>query len=303
MGSYLATWCTDSLELYDTTAPPKTRASQYAAALNAVPRSAFAPFSVPGYAEFLRFFEGGDTCLPWPTPRRDVLAPQARYPAVPTLMLAGDMDSIVPMEYVDGYAARWPDSSLVHVAGSGHVPTDFSPCANDVVLHFLATYETGDTACANVPIPAFATADFPLRVANARPAAVDGAAGGDRSRPVDRRAATVAALTVLDALKRGAMSGGPVSDAGLRGGHFSVALGPGGGKVAALDGDRYALDETVRGTASWDVGGQLDASVTVAGADAGELHLTGPLLVTTADVLHVTGRLGGRKVALTVPAT
>ena len=37
LGSYLATWCTDSLELYDTTAPQDVRAAQYAAALRGLP--------------------------------------------------------------------------------------------------------------------------------------------------------------------------------------------------------------------------------------------------------------------------
>src|SRR5262249_53838203 len=165
------------------------------------PEHVLAPFSVPGYAAFLRLFLGGDLCVPWPTPRQDVVAPGATYPDVPTLVLSGDMDAIVPTEYVDAYAARWPQPTVVHVAGSSHVTLSHSPCARTIILRFLATYDAGDTSCASVPIPAFATADFPLDVRHATPAAAD---PGDGSTRTGRRAATVAALTVLDALKRAA---------------------------------------------------------------------------------------------------
>ena len=75
LGSYLASGAPTACELYDTTAPPDVRAAQYAAALQRLPNHVFAPFSVPGYAAFLRLFEGGDICVPWPTPRQDVVAP------------------------------------------------------------------------------------------------------------------------------------------------------------------------------------------------------------------------------------
>jgi hypothetical protein len=239
---------------------------------------------VPGYAAFLRLFEGGDLCVPWPSPRQDVVAPGATYPNVPVLVLSGDMDAVVPTEYVDAYAARWPQHTLVHVAGSGHVTLSHSPCARTIILRFLATLNPGDTSCASVPIPAFATADFPLTVRESSPA-------------------TVAVLTVLDALKRAAMGGTPLTNPGLRGGSFHVTTKADGRRVARLDGDRYALDEAVSGHADWSADGQLDARVDVGGAVTGHLRIQGPLLVTVGDLLQVTGQLDGRPVDVTVPAT
>jgi hypothetical protein len=300
LGSYLASWCTDSLELYDTTAPPDVRAAQYAAALRRMPDHVFAPFSVPGYAAFLRLFEGGDICVPWPTPRQDVVAPGATYPNVPVLVLSGDMDAVVPTGYVDAYAARWPQHTLVHVAGSAHVTLSHSPCARTIILHFLATLDAGDTSCASVPIPAFATADYPLTVRSATPAA---AGTGDGSTTTGRRAATVATLTVLDALKRAAMGGTPLTNPGLRGGSFHVTTKADGRRVARLEGDRYALDEAVSGHADWSADGVVDAKVDVEGAVTGHLRIQGALLVTTGDVLQVTGQLDGRSVAVSVPST
>ena len=228
------------------------------------------------------------------------MAPGATYPNVPVLVLSGDMDAVVPTEYVDAYAARWPQRTLVHVAGSGHVTLSHSPCARTIILHFLATLDAGDTSCASVPIPAFATADYPLTVRDAVPA---GANAGDGSTTTGRRAATVAALTVLDALKRADLGGTPLTNPGLRGGSFHVTEKPDGLHVARLDGDRYALDEEVSGHADWSADGQLDATVDVGGAASGHLHLHGPLLVSVGDVLHVTGQLDGRPVDVTVPST
>ena len=255
---------------------------------------------MPGYAAFLRLFEGGDICVPWPSPRQDVVAPGATYPNVPVLVLSGDMDAVVPTEYVDAYAARWPQHTLVHVAGSGHVTLSHSPCARTIILRFLSTLNAGDTSCASVPIPAFATADFPLTVRYATPAT---AAAGDGSTTTERRAATAAALTVLDALKRAALGGTPLTNPGLRGGSFHVTEKADGRRVARLDGDRYAQDETVSGSADWSADGQLDAKIDVAGAATGHLRLQGPLLVIDGDVLQVTGQLDGRPVAVTVPST
>ena len=57
----------------------------------------------------------------------------------------------------------------MHVAGSGHVTLSHSPCARTIILRFLSTLNAGDTSCASVPIPAFATADYPLTVRDATP--------------------------------------------------------------------------------------------------------------------------------------
>ena len=299
-GSYLATWCADSLQLYDTTAPPAERERQYQAALDRLPPAAFAPFSIAGYSLFLRYYDGGDLCVPWPSPRVPVLAPGARYPSVPALVLTGDLDAIVPSEYDVEYASRWPRHTLVRLAGLGHDTLDASACATEIIDRFIATHGAGDTRCARVPQPAFATADFPVRSAAAR---VARPAPGDASGSAQRRAATVAVLTVLDALKRGALGEPPLRREGLRGGRFGVVARPDGSLIATLQQARFAADLRVSGRVTWDAEGFVSGTVDLAGAATGRLQLAGPLLVTTRDRLELTGTVDGRRLRALVPST
>ena len=119
------------------------RAAQYAAALRRLPDHVFAPFSVRGYSPpscgSSRAATSASLAERAPGRRR----PGATYPDVPVLVLSGDMDAVVPTEYVDAYAARWPQHTLVHVAGSGHVTLSHSPCARTIILRFLSTLEAG----------------------------------------------------------------------------------------------------------------------------------------------------------------
>jgi pimeloyl-ACP methyl ester carboxylesterase len=57
------------------------------------------------------------------------VAPEAERIAVPTLILHGEDDVIVPVAAARGLAARIPDSSLVVLPETGHVPTLTRPDA------------------------------------------------------------------------------------------------------------------------------------------------------------------------------
>ena len=51
------------------------------------------------------------------------LSPAAERIATPTLILHGENDVIVPVDAARALAARIPDSSLVVLPDTGHVPT------------------------------------------------------------------------------------------------------------------------------------------------------------------------------------
>jgi hypothetical protein len=106
---------------------------------------------------------------------------------------------------------------------------------------------------------------FPLTASDADAAAP---AAGDRSTPLARQVAAVAAATVADALERWQINYSG-HDRGLRGGTFTYT----GGDVVRFrfDAARYATDVAVSGTATWDaLHGPLQATLRVTGP--GGLH-------------------------------
>jgi hypothetical protein len=68
---------------------------------------------------------------------------------------------------------------------------------------------------------------------------------------------------------------------------------------------RFTQDVTVSGPVTWQYTGSLVAHLDVRGpsGQSGHLDIRGVYLAPGAKRLHVTGRLGGRPVALAIPAT
>ena len=90
----------------------------------------------------------------------------ATYPAVPTLVLVGDLDSITSSEGSRIVADRFPNSTFVQVANTGHVTAliDYSRCASNIVVEFVRTTSPGDTSCASQYQEVRTTDEFPLRL-------------------------------------------------------------------------------------------------------------------------------------------
>lgn len=57
------------------------------------------------------------------------VAPDLRNVAVPTLLLHGELDAVVPVSVSEAVASTIPDSELVVIPGAGHVPTMTRPHA------------------------------------------------------------------------------------------------------------------------------------------------------------------------------
>ena len=181
-------------------------------------------------------------------------------------------------------------------------------CTPALTVHFIAKLKPGDTSCAKdtstLSYPGLGR--FPVTAADARPATVQ-TGGGDASVPDDRKVATVAAAAVTDAFRRGFIQSSPGKGRGLRGGTFELSFGSSSASID-LTKARFAEDVAVTGSAEYGFASQaIDGTVTVhgPGGEDGTLHISGVWFgfgVPTT-VLKVEGTLGGRNVALKVPAS
>ena len=187
---YLAVTCHDYPQMWDPAAPLATRRQQLAAARAALPAAQFAPFTGAEWTSLP--YEGATACLRWPGPQRPEppVDPQAPYPAVPTLVVNGDLDNITTTDQALVVASRFPSSTYVETRNTIHVSAlgDRDGCAAPIVRRFIRTLSAGDTSCAG-RIAEVRTVDrFPRRSAGATPA---DPRPGDRSTVADRRVAAV----------------------------------------------------------------------------------------------------------------
>src|SRR5262245_42665048 len=194
-GLYQAVSCNDYPQPYDMQDRPSRRPEQFQQSIRRLQRHrphVFAPFAVREWVHSPYGYY--DDCLGWPAPSRWLhpVSRDAVYPDVPTLVLAGDLDSLTSPEGARATARAFPRSTFVRVANMTHVSAlaDFGQCASRNVLRFVRTKRAGDTSCArryheNRLVETFARRAADLGYAGPR-----------------RRTAEVAAATVADVLAR-----------------------------------------------------------------------------------------------------
>jgi hypothetical protein len=300
-GAHYATYCSDADQPWDWSAPIGERKKQFAEALSELRFDAFAPFSKNAAASLDVSLQ--KQCLWWemPSPPSPVTPPHPIYPNVPTLMLGGDLDTIVPLEEVRRVAALFPGSTYVQVAGAGHV-TLFYSCSADLQVQFFETLQVGDTTCTKTPETVWpALGRFPLRASDARPSNVD-PDGDNQIGGGERKVVTVAVATVLDALKRSSIGDG--TGVGLRAGTFETSFDDNGNQTITLVKCAFAKDVTVNGTVVWGTDLSLVADLTVSGdgTEGGVLHVEGTWQAPgPVGTFKISGTLGGRQVAVLVP--
>jgi pimeloyl-ACP methyl ester carboxylesterase len=300
-GAHYATYCSDAYQPWDWSASVRERKKQFAEALSELPFDTFAPFSKDAAASLEVSLQ--KQCLWWekPTPSSPVTPPHPIYPNVPTLVLGGDLDTIVPLEEVRRVAALFPGSTFVPVAGAGHV-TLFFQCSANLQVQFFETLQVGDTKCTKTPETVWpALGRFPLRASDARPADVD-PDGNNQIGHGERKVVTVAVATVLDALKRSSIGDG--TGVGLRQGTFESSFDDNGNQTTTLVNCAFAKDVTVNGTVAWRTDLSLVADLTVSGAgtEGGVLHVEGTWQAPgPVGSFKISGTLGGRQVAVLVP--
>ena len=73
----------------------------------------------------------------WPIPDRG-LTKRIHRITMPTLLLWGDSDGMVPMKYAEAFQSLLPNASLKVIEKAGHLPQDERPAAVvDAILPFL----------------------------------------------------------------------------------------------------------------------------------------------------------------------
>jgi len=301
-GDYFATLCADAHEPWEWSASMPERLGQFADAVSDLPSDNFAPFSKVAGTSLGVSLE--KQCLWWqkPSPSSPVTSSHPTYPNVPTLVLGGDMDTLVPMEEVRKVAALFPQSTFVTVAEAGHVTFGWSQCSANLQSQFLETQQVGDTRCAETPETVWpALGRFPLIAADARPAEVDPAGANEIGVP-ERKVVTVAVATVIDALKRSTLGSG--NGLGLRAGAFQSTVDANGNQITSLGNCSFATDVIVNGTVTWGSDMSLVADLTVSGSGTAEgaLHIAGAFEAPgPVGSFKISGELGGRKLAVLVP--
>jgi pimeloyl-ACP methyl ester carboxylesterase len=301
-GDYYAALCVDAHQPWDWSEPLPERMEQFADAVSNLPSDRFAPFSKVAGTSLSVSLE--KQCLWWekPTPSSPVAPPHPTYPNVPTLVLDGDMDTIVPMEEVRRIAALFPGSTFVPVAEAGHETITWTQCSAILQSQFFETLQVGDSSCARTPETVWpALGRFPQVAADAHAAQID-PNGNNQIGEAERKVVTVAVATAIDALKRATIGSG--NGVGLRAGTFQTSFDDEGNQSTALTNCSFASDVTVNGTLVWGTDQSLVADFTVSGAGTagGTLHIKGTWQAPgPVEKFKVSGTLGGQQVAALVP--
>jgi pimeloyl-ACP methyl ester carboxylesterase len=301
-GAQAATFCSDGAFAWSKNASPATRRQQYHQARARLDRRRFAPFSVAGWT---RSHPGpglgSPFCLDWaqhnapPSP----VPPGAVFPAVPTLVLASDIE-LLPEENGRALAARFPRAHFVEVANTSHVTAANNACADTLMLRFIDTLKPGNTRCAHQFTPRYAVGAFPRLARDASPARA--APGGtNQAGPAARRIVAVAWQAAYDAIQHSFRQTQPIGR-GLRGGRFTATFSN-TAETTTYRETRYTHDVAITGTIKWAFAtgratGQLQVRAGL--KPAGTLQITGPLFPHTGHI-SITGTIHGQHVDVTVP--
>jgi pimeloyl-ACP methyl ester carboxylesterase len=258
-GLYEAVTCSDYPLLYDLYDTRDDRNQQYATALENARENRpglFAPFTFEEGIQSQLYITPLNSCLPWPVPPADLapgspgkpLPSSVQYPAVPTLVLSGDLDSVTSVIDANNTAEQFPDAVHVVVPNLGHVVTDGDEigCTLDIVHRFVNNLSPGDTSCVNKVRP---VRTVPLFARLASELAPLEALKGNQANSAQLRIATSGLEAVGDVIARWYATYSNF-DLGLRGGKFTYTTS-GTGYVFTLTNLRWTEDVAVSGTVSW----------------------------------------------------
>lgn len=301
-GAYLAVSCTDMPMPFDVAADPTTRrieAEQKIATFLAE-AAALMPLNEAVRADIRDL---GTFCVDWPAPPPSVvpataLSADGPYPAVPALILSGELDTVTPPALGARVADRFPLGIQLVVRnglhgtalGPGWMRTDMSDptagCVARIIAHFIDSATPGAVDCLAARRGLSVIAEAPRTLDDLSPAQ---AASGDPSKS-DLRLATAIAGTVGDAVARF----GRAHDDGLRGGTMTLYTSA-DGYVIALENVRWVEDVSLSGSIDLD---STKGIVTGSFAVEAPGGVTGTLSVGWVErdpkpVAMVTGSLSG----------
>jgi pimeloyl-ACP methyl ester carboxylesterase len=81
---------------------------------------------------------------------------------IPTLLISGSFDTLTSLAGAKAAAAKLPNATIINIPGIGHAVSPQSPCAQAVVVSFLAGPAAPDTSCVGaLKPPSFARVGSP----------------------------------------------------------------------------------------------------------------------------------------------
>jgi pimeloyl-ACP methyl ester carboxylesterase len=110
-------------------------------------RRAFPAYPDSVFAPALHVTYLPQECRVWNVPTAPAEQRAATPSTIPTLMLSGSFDAILPASWARLAARTLTNSTVLQFAGVGHAVTFASPCAQQVFASFLAIPNAPDTAC------------------------------------------------------------------------------------------------------------------------------------------------------------
>jgi pimeloyl-ACP methyl ester carboxylesterase len=267
-GLYTAVICQEYPLLYNLASSPTQRRTDYQAAIaqtRAARPDLFAPFTLDEVLASNADITPLDVCLDWPAPppgfaQGDPLPAQPVFPAVPTLVLSGDLDGVTSRIDAAQAASQFPDvthliiPNLTHITafsieGSNFVPggADLTHCVSTVVLNFVSNLTPGDTSCTPKVRPIRTVPHFVKSIGSIAAAK---ATTGNKGGTTQLRIAAAATETVGDVIARFYVGYG--FGRGLRGGTFSYSATSTGYKFV-LNKVKWTNDLEVSGTVTWNM--------------------------------------------------
>jgi pimeloyl-ACP methyl ester carboxylesterase len=288
-GEYAANTCEEIPFPWARFSPTSARYGPVAAAVGALPESAFYPFDRDTTAgnDFIRM------CRRWPeaSPAPYAAPAAGSLPDVPVLMLSGEVDLRTPNETAQSAAADWPHAQVLVVPNTGHstLTTDMTNCTSRAVRNFFRGRAVA-SRCKRVAPLLGALPPPPLVLRQLR---------GIPGVPGERGAAINAVELTLFDVTLEFLSSVVSSDAdtihggGLRGGRWSLKFGKRSGTLK-LDDVQYMPGILVSGETT-KLGTRKERSV---------LRLSGsrgPHGVLRIGTRRIEGVLDGRHVRAKVP--
>lgn len=206
-----AVTCEDYPQLYNMRDPPAKRLQEYKAAVKLEEKNhpnVYAPFTIQEYLH--SDWEEADWCLKWPSPAvaqpvGPPRPPSGHYPAVPTLVLSGELDSITTPKEAGIVTSEFPKARHVIIANSFHVTAedDTDGCGSSIVRVFVAhpnqRLTAADLRCAKRVPPVRALGRYRPSFTSTPPATGE---HGNAVGVLGRRAAATGAETVADLIDR-----------------------------------------------------------------------------------------------------
>ena len=276
-----ATSCHDYPRPYDLAAPPAVRRRQYARALAALDPAQFRPFSPQAWLN--TGIDAGPGCIDWPAdPTAGSPLQGLAMPDVPVLVQSGELDTNTPIEQGRIAAAQFRHATFAVVGNIGHTP-DTGACGVAMALDFVEHLRTDANRCRDDGRPPAVFAR-PARRAAQTASLVPGHAPARVRRTVG-----VALATIADARSTVQYTGLDGTLDALRGGTYEVS-----GEGVRFTGARVVRDAVVDGTQQ---GARADLRVRGDGVAPARLQLR-----IGESSTRVTGTVGGRRVALSVPS-